>query len=120
MTLSQPSSVRYEARFVPKKPEGFCFLITMSLGPGVIAVTISLPSTSPCMVVGASSRRVLFHRQLPASQLSAPLSGGIDHREPLGACRFYQLPNVFKSHPAFLATRGTPALDRLQDGFRPL
>jgi hypothetical protein len=30
------------------------------------------------------------------------------------------LIDVFKGHPALLATRGTPALDRLQNGFRPL
>jgi hypothetical protein len=42
----------------------------MSLGPGAIVVTISLPSISSRVLPLASSLRVLFQRQLPASQLS--------------------------------------------------
>jgi hypothetical protein len=34
VSLSQPSGDRYEARFVPKNPGGFCLLIMMSFVPG--------------------------------------------------------------------------------------
>jgi hypothetical protein len=76
----------------------------MSLGPGAIVVTISLPSISSRVLPLTWSFRVLFQRQLPASQLSGPLPGSVDDREPPGARRFYQLLDVFKSHPALLAT----------------
>src|SRR5437870_5097330 len=37
MTLSAPSRVRKDARFEPKKPDGFCCRLTMSFEPGARA-----------------------------------------------------------------------------------
>jgi hypothetical protein len=52
---------------VPEETRRLYFLITMSLGPGAIMETISLPSMPSWTEPLASSPRVLFHRQLPAS-----------------------------------------------------
>src|SRR5437763_7813582 len=70
-TLSAPSKVRYAARFEPKKPDGFCFLITMSLGPGAIGATISLPSRLLPGPPPISALRLDFQPQLPRAHLSA-------------------------------------------------
>ena len=43
MTLSQPSSVRLEARLVPKKLDGFCLLITMPRRQGSMMTTLPQP-----------------------------------------------------------------------------
>src|ERR1700722_18020815 len=56
---------------VPKKPDGFCLSTTMSLGPGAIGVTISLPSRLVTMVSRSSLPREFFHSQEPESQLSS-------------------------------------------------
>src|ERR1700689_2356289 len=69
---------------VPKNPDGFCLSTTMSLGPGAIGVTISLPSRLVTMVSRSSlpprlvtmvSRsslpREFFHNHEPESQLSS-------------------------------------------------
>src|SRR5260370_362140 len=50
----------------------------------------------------------------------ASLGCGKGDRKALSPGRFGQLLDGFKGPPALLATRGAPARDRLQDGFRPL
>ena len=55
---------------VPKKPDGFCFRMTMSCGPGAISSTIWLPSTL-VLVRTTSPLRVFFQLHEPESQLSS-------------------------------------------------
>src|SRR5205807_2019198 len=50
----------------------------------------------------------------------APLPGSVDDWEPLGACCLDQRFDVFEGDPALLTAGGSPALDRLQNGFGPL
>src|ERR1700730_13673301 len=60
-------------------------------------------------IVAGVAAGLVAPRALPAPAagipvVRAPLPGSVDDREPPGARRFYQLLDIFKSHPALLAT----------------
>jgi len=55
---------------VPKKPDGFCFRMTMSCGDGPISATISLPSRL-VETFGFSAPRAFFQPHEPASHASS-------------------------------------------------